>query len=86
MSIGGWFAFTLFINAARTDADPEQLKRLRSEVIPAIQGLKRRDLTNDEVKRLLAIVLFKVQGIMGPTWEPDAEHMAWINSLTEKGK
>lgn len=84
--LGPWVAFTLYITAARYDANPSQLTALRSQVVPAIQDLKRRDVTAEEIRRLLAIVINRVQGIMGPQWRPTGEWMEAIDALLGKEK
>lgn len=84
VSIGPWLAFSLFIGAARSDADPAQLNTLRNHVIPAIRDLKRRDITPEETRRCLAVVLVRVQTIMGKDWQPQGEWMVAINSMLKE--
>ena len=82
--LGPWMAFTLFIGAARADANPDQIKSLRANVLPAIADLKRRDLTPEETRRVLVVVLTRVQTIMGHDWQPQGEWMVAINSMLER--
>ena len=83
-TLAGWLAFTMYISAARADASAGQLFEMRRVITPAIEGLKRRDLTPEETRRLLAIVLTRVQTIMGKDWQPQGEWMVAINSILGK--
>lgn len=83
--LGAWMAFIMYVGAARADASPPQLRRLRKEVVPTINKLKGRDAAPEDTKSTLIEILKQVQGIMGKEWKPQGEWMRAIDSLLPKG-
>lgn len=70
--LAGYLALTLFMGAARKDANPQQLERLRAEVIPMIKDF--RDGASPKA------MLDKTVEIMGVDWKiPEDFHRAIIN-------
>lgn len=61
----------MVFGAARADATPEQLERLRNEALPAMRdhSVSYRD------------VVGLVFSIMGPRWAPDDEWLAQVQAL-----
>lgn len=84
MSVGGWIAFTLFISAARYDADEAQQELLRAQVTPLLEDLKRSELSWRDVRQVTRIALERTQTIMGPRWVPKDEWMQAINAMIGK--
>ena len=56
-----YLVFTLYVGAARADASPEQLARLRSEFVPMLKGFREGTIDKKEM-------LTKVDEIMGKDW------------------
>lgn len=79
--MAGYLAFTLFIGAARADADFDQLARLRAEVMPVIERLAAPKLPVAEQRKLMYIVGTRLQDIMGKDWQPRDEWWSQIQAL-----
>jgi translation elongation factor EF-Tu-like GTPase len=65
--------FVVYVSAARADADPEQLQRLRTEVPPLLDQLRADGQTLPVVNR--------VREIMGPEWQPTGDWARQIHAL-----
>lgn len=66
-------ALTLFLGAARAEATPEQLDRLRELMPPALQSYRRN---GDE-----GPVRAAVAAVLGAGWEPSGEWAMWLRSV-----
>lgn len=81
MSVAGYLALTLYVAAARNDANGDQRQLLRTMLPPMIQRM--RDYQNDDHNWPLAAksLLMRVHQIMGPQWRPKGEWDAYITTL-----
>lgn len=64
-ALAGAMDFLLFMGAARKDANPRQVARIRTEVVPLLAVY--RENGNE------APIRAKIQQIMGPDWQPGSD-------------
>lgn len=72
-ALGRSVAFALFIGAARADADPGQVARLRAEIPPLLETFRADGQPRP--------VLEHVIEIMGAEWRPSPEWRQWIDAM-----
>lgn len=70
-AMGGYLAFVMALGAARNVATPEQMAKMRYELLPAMR---------DPEVPMYAVVLFLWE-IMGDAWTPEGDWATWIESL-----
>lgn len=73
MSVAKTLGFTLYIGAARADATPEQVDRLKTGVMSELD-LYRRTGDDRPIRK-------KILEIMGENWEPSGDWKRTIDAL-----
>ncbi len=78
-NLGGALALLMFVGAARKDASPEQVARLKAEALPPLSDKSLDDA--DAYRTCLETVV----EIMGPDWTPGPEWQAQIDTFLNPG-